>query len=130
MLGGTAPALAVLAVGEIALQPVQRLIEHCLRHSVARLLARQQVVSGISGEPLLLVGATIPQTKATAWQLQPLQPLQQGALHIRLARRFLALCGFAPSGPLIRRGQQVRPGTGQGLLQTSVGVVSQRLPLG
>ncbi len=130
VLGGTAPALAVLTVGEIALQPVQRLIEHRLRHCVTRLLARQQVVGGIGGEPLLLVGAAIPEAKAAAGQLQPLQPLQQGALHIRLARRLLVLCGFAPGGALIRRGQQVRPGTGQGLLQTGVGVVGQRLPLG
>ncbi len=129
VLGGTAPALTILTVGEIALQPVQRLIEHGLRHCVARLLARQQVVGGIGGEPLLLVGATIPETKTAAGQLQPLQPLQQGTLHVRLARRFLALCGFAPGGPLIGRGQQVRPGTGQGLLQTGVGVIGQRLPL-
>ncbi|MNF79723.1 hypothetical protein D3C84_619460 [compost metagenome] len=130
MLGGTAPALPVLTVGEIALQPVQGLIEHGLRHRITRLLARQQIVGGIGGEPLLLVGATIPEAKAAAWQLQPLQPLQQGALHICLAHRFLALCGVAPGGPLIRRGQQVRPGAGQGLLQTGIGVVGQRLPLG
>ncbi|MNZ61349.1 hypothetical protein D3C78_794420 [compost metagenome] len=130
VLGGTAPALPVLAVGKIALQPVQCLTEHGLRHRITCLLAGQQVVGGIGGEPLLLVGATIPEAKAAAWQLQPLQPLQQGTLHIRLARRFLALCGFAPGGPLIGRGQQIRPGPRQGLLQTGIGVVGQRLPLG
>ncbi|MNS35281.1 hypothetical protein D3C72_674330 [compost metagenome] len=94
VFGGTAPALPVLAVGEIALQPVHGLIEHGLRHGITRLLAGQQVVGGIGGEPLLLVGAPIPKAKTAARQLQPLQALQQGALQIRLAHRLAALCGL------------------------------------
>ncbi|MNZ66099.1 hypothetical protein D3C78_843110 [compost metagenome] len=94
MLGGTAPALPVLAVGQITLQPVQGLTQHGLRHGIPRLLAGQQIVGGIGGEPLLLVGASIPQTKTAARQLQPLQALQQGALQIRLAHRLAALCGL------------------------------------
>ena len=129
VLGSTAPALTILTVGKIALQPVQRLIEHRLRHGVARLLARQQIVGGIGGEPLLLVGATIPQAKTAAWQLQPLQPLQQGALHIRLTRRFLARCGFTPGGPLITPWSPwARHGTGSAPDRRRV--VGQRLPLG
>ncbi|MNG76014.1 hypothetical protein D3C79_345320 [compost metagenome] len=91
VLGGTAPALAILAVGEVALQATQRLIEHGLRHGLAGLLAGQQVVGGIGGEPLLLVGAAIPQTEAATRQLQPLQTLQQGPLHLGFAQRFLCL---------------------------------------
>ena len=89
VFGGTAPAFPILAVAEIALQTVDGLTQHDFGHGISGLFSCQQIIGRIGGEPLLLIGAAIPQTKAAAGQLQSLQPLQQGALQVRLAHRLV-----------------------------------------